>query len=266
MEQNNYHVSLNHKGVHVCSAVLLKTQFDKLFAITAASCLTHEKAGEYTITFGKARAGEDGDEYCILTKIRLYEDFDNQTLNNDLALLFSDDITKTGSCDLFINKTLGVVLANSTTPKSHVKVTGWDNSTDKLKVIEDEVCSKSDICSDLVLTEKNLTIGSTMLCHGVPNDFKDPGKCRAERGSPVVAVVAESPPVLVAVTSWTLVSLRRTKYSISLERILTKYIYFFIKQSQDVGDETLYPCVATGVFDYSIKKWIENEVEDFASR
>ncbi len=258
---------MNHKGAHLCSATLLNTQYDKLAAITAASCLPTNDAKEYTLTFGKAKAtGEDGDEYCILKKIKLFEDFDKQKLNNDVALLFSEDVTDTGNCDAFINKTsLGVVIGNITTSYLQVRVTGWDDKSSTLKVIENEAGSNSETCNNQLLTAKNLDIGPTMLCHGVPSKDGVPEKCRAERGSPVVFVQPEATPVLVAVTSWTIVSLF---YQNVLQHwyIANISMFFFNKQSPPDDDDTWYPCVGTRVTDDSIKKWIEGEIDEYASR
>lgn len=123
INRHPWQVSLQHNGVHFCGAAILNTDW----ALTSGQCAT--KYVDLTIRAGSNHTREGGEVYEV-QKIVIHPNFDEETLDSDLALIkFTESIT--------VDHAISTVLpqANASIKMSlGVDLTGWGyttNTTDR---------------------------------------------------------------------------------------------------------------------------------------
>ncbi|KZM26923.1 Trypsin [Ascochyta rabiei] len=186
-----YIVSLRQSGSHICGGSLV----DSRTVVTAAHCTVGQTASSLSVRAGSLNRNSGGTLVSV-SSIKVHPNFDESTLNNDIAIWKLATPISTSS-------TIGYVTlpaANSDPASgSTTTVAGWGttssggSSPTTLRKVDVPIVSRATCRQNYSAAE----ITDNMICAGLTAGGKD--SCQGDSGGPLVSA---SSSTLVGVVSW----------------------------------------------------------------
>ncbi|XP_077293321.1 trypsin-1-like isoform X2 [Arctopsyche grandis] len=190
MEDFKYIASLRKYGMHHCGAAVLNTKW----ALTASHCFYDQEFDEYSLRTGSADLIENG-EYYELEKFIIHENYDPNTLNNDVALV---NVKKSMKFDEYTFPIPLPSLKFKILDGEMSTVAGWGYINEGgpvsmvLQMVRIPIMNQGK-CSSMYSQYNNIT--DSMLCAGREEGQKD--ACQGDSGGPLAVR-----GVLAGVVSW----------------------------------------------------------------
>lgn len=192
-----HQISFQYYGSHICGGSILNANW----IITAAHCADVGSASSFSIVAGvhNIRTPEATAQTVQVSAKVVHENYDDWTINNDIALLKLASPLKLGE-DL---RAQAVPLAtHNVTEGTDATITGWGTTssggslpaalrTVTVPVVSDEKCREAYGEED---------IAHSMICAGHEQGGKD--SCQGDSGGPLVVKNEKGETVLAGIVSW----------------------------------------------------------------
>jgi len=179
--ENRWITSLQGSGSHFCGASLI----DDRWVLTAAHCVEGETASAVTVWVGgyDLRQPEQGTTLQV-SKIHAHQDYDGETLNNDIALL---ELAQAAPESLpRVKLPTAEVMATAAAPGDSLTASGWGTLSEggsspnrlhevAIPVVSNEACNAPESYGGDIV--------ASMICAGLRSGGKD--SCQGDSGGPL---------------------------------------------------------------------------------